>query len=164
MDGKASPNDYCSIAPGGKPLWDGPDPQDLPKQTVSSQANLNSLAGRFLAQINNEIEEVVVRFHGCYITVLDCAYGEEYTITLQTVDTPREIVWVNQPLYLRRSEGSYDSQTGVWEVNASFEPESPGDDGLTTDCPSFPALGGEIPSIDDEYLDTLGGAIITASS
>jgi len=160
-DGKASPSDYCSIAPGGKPLWDGPDPQDFPKQTVSSQANLNELCGRFLAQVNNPIEEVAVEFHGCYITVLDCAYGEEYTMTLQTVDTPREIVWVNKPLYLRHVEGTYDSISGTWEVNASFEPESDGDDGVTTECPSFPALGGDIPTIDPTELP---GAIITASS
>ena len=160
-DGKAAPSDYCSIAPGGKPLWGGPDPQDFPKQTVSSQAHLNSITGRYLAKVNNKVDEVSVGFHGCYITVLDCAYGEQQTITLQTVDTIRKIVWINKPLYLRHVEGVYDSLTGFWDVNASYEPESEGDDGVTTDCPSFPALGGDIPSID---ITELPGAIITASS
>jgi hypothetical protein len=161
-DNKAAPSDYCSIAPGGKPLWEGPDPQDFPAQTISSQANLNAITGRFLAKTNNEIEEVVLDFHGCYVTVLDAAYGEQYTMSLQATDTPRGFVWSNKPLYLRNVQANYDSKTGFWETNASFEAESDAISGETTDCPSYPSLGGEIPEIPIE--DDVQGALVTGSS
>jgi hypothetical protein len=81
--------DFCSIAPGGKPLYDGPSPQDFPKQTVSSQANLNAIIGRYEAKLNNPVGEIILRFHGAYNTVLDAAYGEEYIMDLQASENPR---------------------------------------------------------------------------
>jgi hypothetical protein len=154
--------EYCSIAPGGKPHWDGPDPQDFPKQTVLSQDHLNQITGRYLAKVNNEVPEVTVEFHGSYNTVLDIAYSEQYTISLQASETIRGISWSNKPLYCRHIQAIYDARLGSWEVNASFEPESLGDDGVTTECPSFPELGGEIPPL--ELPGDVPGALLTGAS
>ena len=154
--------DYCSIAPGGKPLWEGPDPQDYPKQTVSSQDDLNKICGRYEAKINNPFVEIVLEFHGMYNTVLDIAYGEEYLIDFQSTETPRAIVWSNKPLYCRHVQAVYDGSVGIWEVSASFEPENITTDGVYTECPSFPELGGAIPPVVEP--NDLPGALITGAS
>jgi hypothetical protein len=156
--------EYCSIAPGGKPLWQGPDPQDFPKQTVSSQDHLNQICGRYEAKINNPVIEVVVEFHGMYNTILDIAYEEKHTISLQTTETPREIVWANKPLYIRHIQAIYEALGGgggVWTVNASFEPENVTTDGVYTECPSFPLLGGSLP---DPPTVEQPGALLTGAS
>lgn len=154
--------EYCAIAPGGKPLWEGPDPQDFPKQTVASQDDLNKICGRYEAKVNNPFSEIAIEFHGMYNTVLDIAYGEEYLIDFQATETPREIVWSNKPLYCKHVQATYDASIGVWEVSASFEPENITTDGIYTECPSFPELGGAIPPV-IEPTD-LPGALITGAS
>ncbi len=169
-DGKPkSTGDFCAIAPGGKPLYDGPNPQDFPKQTVTSQANLNAIAGRYEAKINNPIGEIVLKFHGAYHTVLDCAYSEEFTMDLQASENPRGITWSDKPLYLRHVQAVYDSRMGAWEVHGSFEPENITTDGVTTECPSFPPLGGMIPDVPLPDVPSgpagaIPGALITGAS
>lgn len=161
-EGKPVGVDICSIAPGGKPLWRGPSPTDKPKQTVTDQNHLNQIAGRYEAKLNNPIQEFRIELHGNYVGVFDCAYGEQYEADLQASQNPRGLSWSNKPLYLRHTMAVYEGLTGFWNVNCSFEPEHSTDDGVTTNCPSFPALGGDIPDIPTD--DLIPGALMTGAS
>jgi hypothetical protein len=157
-DGVADIEDssWCFVAPGGKGDWDGPDPVDFPKQMFRSLTHGKEVAGRFFAKENNEFIEVRFQFTGpAYLPVLDFAYGEMYTTTMQTVDTPRGILWVLKPLYLRDVMAEYNAMAGSWQVNAAFEPEADGYNGVQTECPSFPPLGG-FPVFDFELPDPPG--------
>jgi hypothetical protein len=164
FDGEGKPVgvDICSIAPGGKPLWRGPSPTDKPKQTVTDQNHLNQIAGRYEAKLNNPIQEFRIELHGNYVGVFDCAYGEQYEADLQASQNPRGLSWSNKPLYLRHTMAVYEGLTGFWNVNCSFEPEHVTDDGIATNCPSFPALGGDIPDIPTD--DLIPGALMTGAS
>jgi len=155
--------DWCVIAPGGKPLHEGPNPIDFPAQIIPSLAYLKILAGRKLAKANNEVEEVRIAFSGDYLGVLEIVYDTDfYTMSLQASDMPRQIPWNAKPLFLRNIIARFSGETGPFVCNASFEPESPGIDGIETQCPSFPLLGGEIPPI--PIPDAAPGALITGSS
>lgn len=160
--------DWCVIAPGGKPLHEGPTPKEFPKQTIPSLQYLRELSGRYLAQTNNPIEEIRLDFAGDYLGVLDVAYDDAtYDISLASGDTPRGEVLTNHPLYCRNVAARWRSGDGVWIVEASFEPEAAGITGVETQCPSFPPLGGIIPPspfppAGSEF--TLPGALMTAAS
>lgn len=154
--------EFCSIAPGGKPHWDGANPQDFPKQTVTSQDHLNQITGRFLAKTNNEVPEVTLEFHGSYNTVLDIAYSEQYIMDLQASENIRGITWSNKPIFCRHIQAVYEASIGSWQVSASFEPESLGEDGVYTECPSYPPLGGLVPAL--PVATEAPGALITGAS
>jgi len=162
VDGKPDADEFCSIAPGGKPLWRGPSPQDKPKQTVSSQDHLNQIAGRHEAKINNPIEEFRIELHGNYLGVFDCAYSEQFTMDLQASQNPRGITWSDKPLYLRHVMATYNSMNTFWDMNCSFEPEHVTTDGVYTECPSFPPLGGNLPLLPPP--EEVPGALLTGAS
>lgn len=150
-DGQADIEDssWCFIAPGGKPDWDGPNPRDFPKQMFRSLTHGKEIAGRLFAKVNNPTRELRLGITGsAYIGVLDCAYDEQFTITLLASEHPRGIAWTNKPLYLRNVTATLEDKGGAWTINIALEPENPGFDGLETDCPSFPEIGGVIPEIE----------------
>ena len=153
---------HCAIAPGAKPTYDGPSPSSLDKQTVSSQSEMNEIAGRFFAQQNNHSPEYRVSFHGNYLMIFDPAYTEWWTTSLNTTETSRGISWSTKRLILRRVSGEYDNLTGFMRTSAIFEPEQDGNIGIETDCEGLPAdAGGEespIPAPED-----IGDALATTS-
>jgi hypothetical protein len=164
-EGIADAQAHCAIAPGGKPDWHGADPASLDFQTwndAAPAAHARAIAGRFFAAINNHYPEVRLEMAGNYSGVFEVAYPVCWTIDFQPTDLPKGISWVDKRLYCRNVMSIFDGQTGIMNVNTSFEADAPGFDGLSTECPSFPETGGEIPDIPTE--DDAGGALVTGAS
>lgn len=154
--------DYCAQAPGAFAHDGGANPSSLDNQLFLSQEHANEIAGRLDAQVNNPIPEVSITFQGNYLSVFEPLHSEFYTLTLQTGDTARG-VWTGQKkLILRHVDGELDSATGLIRATCTFEPEAVGHDGVATECPGLPELGGipDLPPIEAE----LGGALMTAAS
>jgi len=153
---------YCSMAPGALAGSEGEKVVTVERQTVASQAEINSVSGRYFAKENNILPELRWLFHGNYLSVIDFDSTEWYEIDINPADTVRNIGWPDVALILRNVAVKIEVDTGSLEVRATFEPEMAGIDGVTTECPGAPSdLGGGDPDID---LNLLPGAIITASS
>lgn len=161
-DGTAAAVAHCAIAPGGKPDWDGSDPISKDFQTFEDAAHARAIAGRLFATVNNTYPETRIEFVGNYAGVVEIAYPICWTIDIQNTDLPKGIAWVDKRLYCRNVSINFTSETGMMTVNAAFEADAPGFDGVTTECPSFPTTGGEVPDIPPE--DDSGGALVTGSS
>lgn len=162
-----STGDWCVIAPGGVGLEDGPAPKDFPRQIISSLNHLKELGGRFLARVNNPIEEIRIDFAGDYLGALDVAYDDAFwTISLQASDTPRGKAWTDKRLFCRNIVARFRGDEGMFHVSASFEVEADGIDGEETDCPGFPLLGGSIPTLPfpNGVPDSTPGALLTGAS
>ena len=163
FDGNGKPNvqALCAIAPGEKPDDDGPTPITVERQTFTGQTHANQIVGRVYARENNYFREVRVNFHGNYLGVLEPCLSEQWELSLLSTETPREIVWTDKPIYLRGVTVQFDHAQGRVSCSATFEPESDGNDGIHTDCPTWPDFGGDfdLPDYEDQ-----GGAIATASS
>ena len=64
-----------------------------------------------------------------------------------------------EAMVLRNVMARFSGATGLFECNASFEPEAAGITGVETECPSFPVLGGEIVPI--PIPEAAPGALLT---
>lgn len=131
---------FCAQAPGDWPSDYGGSTADFPRQVFRSQQHANKIAGRFFAKENNPYPEFRMTFHSNYFRYIDVAYNEAWTVTLTASDTTRQIIWVEKKLFLQSVEAKYDHETGHMYVNAVFEPEADGFDGVPYTCPSMPSL------------------------
>lgn len=125
---------YCAVAPtriranrGGKKNYDG--------LIVSSQADTNFLAGRFLAVDNNPIEEIRISFAGDY-SVVDIFPQRWWTTTVGSSDTLRGITLSNIRMVPRTVNLQLNAKEGACLVDAVFEAEAFGPDGIGVSCPS----------------------------
>lgn len=161
-DGDPAVSVHCAIAPGNNPDNDGPTPLQVEKQTFSDQTHANRVAGRYFAAENNPYPAVNFTFHGNYWGVLDVSRAEWWTLSLNSGDTPRGLIWTNKKMVLRSVKARISTANGTMQVDVTFEPEAEGVEGIVTDCPTYPDLPGEDPPPPDE--EELSGAIVTGSS
>lgn len=144
---------YCSVAPtrnragrGNKTNQDG--------MMVTSQGDANFLSGRFQATANNPIEEIRVQFAGDY-SVLDVFPQRWYTTTVTTEDTLRGITLTSIRMVPRTVNLQLNTKDGVCLVDAVFEAEAFGPDGITVACPT----GGTTPPVvEPTYPPRPGGS------
>lgn len=153
-----------STAPGTRPsAASGSRDATIDRQMVASQAQSNQVAGQIYAVENNEIEGIEVRFeHKNWLGVLDIAEMEWWRLgNVNSSDTPRGIVLTNQNMLCRQVSAKYDSRSGTISVNASFEAEVDGTDGVPYEFPDeVPEVGGDDPVI----TETETNAVWTAGS
>jgi hypothetical protein len=156
---------YCAMAPGALAGGEGEKVITVERQTIESQAEINAVAGRYFAETNNILPEFRWKFHGDYLSVLDFDATEWWEIDINTVDTIRGLALPDMALIFRGLAAKIDVDNGTVEINTTFEPESAGLDGVTTECPGPPSdLGGDTIVIDITYLNLLPGGIITGSA
>ena len=118
-----------------------------------------SSLGAFLADSNNEEPEIRINLSGNYLGTLGVHLAEFWTLTTASGDTVRDIAKTRN-LILRNVLATLDVANGTIFTVCTFESEAPGYDGIATDCPTFPDLGGDdftIPEPED-----LNGALVTA--
>lgn len=150
---------HCSVAPtrirgnrGSRKSVDG--------MIVSNQADADFLAGRFYATDNNPIEEVRVSFAGDY-SVLDVFPQRWYTTTVASDDTLRGVTYTDIRMVPRTVSLQLDTKNGVCLVDAVFEAEAFGPDGIAVTCPN----SGETPAADPPWPAspaTASGGTLTA--
>jgi hypothetical protein len=147
----------CASAPGLMPADEGESVAVLDRQTWINQAHADQIAGRLFAKENNEYGNIPMTFHGNYLGVFDMAYEQWYTMSLQSGDTERGVIWTAQKLMCRTVSVLLDTKTGATTVNATFEAEAAGLDGVPAYClDDIPDYGGIIPPIvDDDAPDAL---------
>jgi len=126
-----------SKAPGSAPGDIGPNTIDDERQVLDTQAQANALAGRVYAQANNLYPEARAKFAGNYLGALELVPQEWWTLTLTGTDNPRGISGTFK-LIPRNISAQYNPQAGSLIVDAAFEPEAAGVDGVTGDYPTTP--------------------------
>ena len=156
----------CVKAPSAEAADYGPNPVTMGQQTWVDGTDAAAVAGRVFSAANNLYKGVSFPFSGNYVGVLEPYLSEFWQMSMLSTENARGIVWTNKKMILREISVSFgydgDRFTGVILPTATFEPEAPSYVGSVTNCPSFPALGGEdfpVP-VDEEA----GGGLITASS
>lgn len=165
-DGKPNPDAYCAMAPGGVPDNDGPGSAKLERQVIRGQTHANQIVGQLHAMQNNPYIEYRVKFHGNYLPTIDIAYAEWFTRSLLATSNVREIVWTDKNLKLKTITAGIDVDRGSVTVNAVFETEVNGSDGVPTSCEMTaiaipPGTDYVIPDFD---IDGVHGALLTGSS
>lgn len=136
---------YCSLAPTKIREGQGSGKGNLDGMILEDQAHANRLSGRFHALANSEIEEVRIKFAGNY-SVLDVVPQRWWTLTLTGEDNPRGVSFTDLRLLPKVVSIQPEPENGVTLVEAVFEPETFGPDGVHTLCPSEGAVaagGGE---------------------
>lgn len=155
---------YCSLAPWYIPNWGGgAATTNFERQTVRSQAHMNSLTGRSYAKINNQFPRITHAWRGDFLGVLNMHFEEFWTITIQTTDNPKNLVFVDENLILRSLECAIDVANGAMTLNTTWEPEAAGLDGVTAVCPEIEIDIGGLPPFDWSEVTLLPGTIVTGS-
>lgn len=133
-------NAYCAKSPGEVPIFPGSGTLNIDRQVLEDQDHANWLAGRHHARANNPYPEVRLSMPGGWIGLLDIARQGWWTITLDGTETARGIVWTDKKLILRTVSFDIDPLNGGLSIEATFEPEALGPDGVPMACIS------ELPS------------------
>lgn len=155
---------YCSLAPWYIPHWGGgAATSNFERQTVRSQAHTNQITGRVYAKLNNPFPELSWAWRGDYLALLNMHFEEFWTITIQTTDNPKSLVFADDKIILRNVECNIDVKTGSMVINTTWETEADGLDGVTAVCPELNIDIGGLPPIDWSELELLPGTIITSS-
>jgi hypothetical protein len=131
---------------------------------VASQAHSNQMAGQIFAVENNPIENVQAQWENKnWLGVLDIADQEWWQIeNINPADTPRGITLANQNIICRQVSAKYSSRQGTLSINASFDAEVDGVDGVPYDFPDeVPDVGGDDPVIEEGVE---ANAVVTAGS
>ena len=131
-------NAYCAKSPGHVPEQSGPGFVEVLNQTVASQDQTNSLAGRIDARENNHDPEARIDLDGIWAAVLDVALQEWYTLSLAAADTTRGVVWTDRKLVLRQVNNRIDPANGYIGSEAIYEPEALGPVGIGDPCVELP--------------------------
>jgi hypothetical protein len=166
-DGKVGNDEveaYCSLAPWYIPNWGGgAATTNFERQTVRSQAHMNELTGRSYAKINNPFPRIAHAWFGDFLGLLNMHFEEFWTITIQTTDNPKNLVFSNENIILRSIECTIDVPNGTMTINTTWEPEAAGLDGVTAVCPDIEIDIGGLPPFDWSETNLLPGTIITVS-
>jgi hypothetical protein len=144
-----------SKAPGESQAPFGGSLMPVERQILASQSQANELAGRCLAKQNNTFTEVNFSFNGIWAGYLDLVPQNWFTLSLNSQDTNRGIVWNSQKLVPRSITNSFSSGAFISEV--TFEKEAFGFDGVSG------VYSSSVPESTGEFGSNLGG-LITASS
>ncbi len=156
---------FCSLAPWYTPHGRGGSAtSNFERQTIRSQAHMNEITGRVYAKVNNTFPTFSHAWRGDYLALLNMHFEEFWTITVQTTDNPKSLVFVAQKLILRSIECTISVESGSMTLNSTWEPEAPGLDGVTAICPELDLdIGGLPPITWEEAPAFLAGTIITSS-
>ncbi len=139
-------NAFCAIH-GEIAYADGSQYKTLHKLMVSSQAQLNQITGRIMAQANNRLKEVGITFAGNWASALT-TFPQEWTrITLTGAETGnlRGVKLNNARCVPRRIERTYNEELGMSRTVIYFEAEAFGPDGIFVACPQMPSVPFEPP-------------------
>jgi hypothetical protein len=155
---------YCSLAPWYIPGWGGgASAATFQFQTVRSQQHLDEITGRKYGQINNPYPSFRWAWRGDYLDVLNMDYEEFWTITIQTVDNRKGLVFSSQKIILVNIEATITAD-GTILVNTTWEPEAAAYPGVPAVCPEIEFdLGGLEPPDWNEWPTLLPGTIVTSS-
>lgn len=155
---------YCSLAPWHVPGWGGGESAaTFQLQTVRSQTHLNEITGRRYGQLNNPYPSFKWAWRGDFLDVLNMDFEEFWTITIQTVDNRKGLVFSSQKIILRNIEATIDADTGTILLNTTWEPEAAAYPGVAAICPEIDFdLGGDPPDW-NEWPSLLPGTIVTSS-
>jgi hypothetical protein len=157
---------YCCLAPWYLPNHKGGQgTASFERQTVLSQANLNELTGRVYGRSNAPYERFTWGTRGLFFReFLRLEYEEFWTVSIQTVDNIKSLVFNTQKIMLRNVECQIDVFNGVMTTNTSWEPEVESQDAVTAICPEIDISIDGIPPEDwEEPPGLLPGTIITSS-
>jgi len=130
IGGVATP--LISKAPGEVPDIKGQQSYVVERLVLSSQSELNFIAGRLHAQLNRELYEVKISFSGNY--PLDIAHQEWFRITFPT--DVRGISYVNQQIICRSVTDVIDMKAGTCLSEGIFELRVYSTDGLEDAYPT----------------------------
>jgi hypothetical protein len=128
------PEAIYSLAPGDQYHTGGVEKVDGIR--ADSQSESNSLAGLYLANLNNIWREVSIPVWNWRI--FDIAPQEYTTLTLVAADTRRGVEWSAQKLICRSVVIEYDHEANAVKVDPVFEKDSFGPAGITGDYPDEP--------------------------
>lgn len=141
---------YLSGAPGVAPHYAG-DAQNISGLVVSSQGQLNTLAGNALARANAEFPNVDLDMAGDY-RLLDIAPIERVRMNLSVAENHRGFEWNNKGFFI--SEVAYDFEPeSQWLRNSvTLEEETSGEPGDTIIIPTeAPYQDWKLPSWDIDF-------------
>lgn len=125
---------YCSVAPTNVRETVGSSVGGMDGMVVADQNHINRLTGLQLALDNRVIEEIRLSLAGDY-SFIDVFPQQWYEITLAAGDTPRGIAETIR-LVPRSITQTLDPKNGMLLVDAVFEPETTGPDGIYDQCPT----------------------------
>lgn len=128
---------FLSGAPGDAQFYRG-GVQRNSGLVLSSQAQLNELAGNMLARENAEFPEVDVPLAGDY-RFIDIAPQERVTMTLAATDTHRGFIWNGKNFITAGVSFDYDPENQIMFTDLSLREETYGEEGASTiDIPEDP--------------------------
>lgn len=126
------------------------------QQMMTDQAGSNRLAGQVYAVENNKYPEIRLTFSGYYLGVLDFALQEWWQINVASGDTVRGVVLTDQNMICRDLTVQFQLELGMIRVQATFVPETDGQDGVAYEWPdTTPDPGGEPPTIPEAAAQAL---------
>lgn len=126
---------YCAIAPSRIGYTAGQSPTGHDGLVLSGQSMANLLSGRFLAIANTPIEELRCAFAGDY-SAIDMFPQRWWRASFAAGDTARGIEGTDLLFVPRSMTQSIDVENGLLTVDAIFEPEALGPNGVSDPCPS----------------------------
>ncbi len=156
---------FCSLAPFYIPNYrGGPATTNFERQTVLSQAHMNELTGRVYGKANAVFPTFSFAWRGDYLWFFNQHFEEFWTITIQTTDNVKGLVFPNQKMILRNVECTINASSGLMAINTTWEPEVESLDGVTAICPELNIdLDGVPPDEWNEFPGFLPGTIVTSS-
>jgi len=128
--------------PGNAPAYHGKVDR-IQGLALSSQADLNKMAGNLYAFKNSQYPNVEYKFRSSYWN-LDIAPQEQIKITMAAGDSPFNVAWTNKSFAIRSIDRSYVDRTIIPRV------------GLVEITQGFPATTIVIPAI-PPVINTEGG-------
>jgi len=156
--------DVAPLGATSPSIWQSPfgsSEVHLEGQMFTTQLQANQLSGQIFSTQNNEYPEIRVNLHGNYWGVLETALMEWWQFNVNAPDSPRQIVLIDQNAICRTINASLNFQAGTISVNATFEPETDGTDGVPYQWPTdAPIAGGGDEPVPTEETS----AIATAAS
>lgn len=132
-----------SCAPGDTPSYKGGIDQ-VEGFILTSQAQLNRLVGNVFAYENSRFPEVTFSMAGAYKN-MDIAPIEMAQLNMDATDTPRGIVFVNEPFHITAVEWEYRPSTKSLIQVPHFAQLTNGTNGVTIPVPKPPKGGNNVP-------------------
>jgi len=169
FDFSAGSTAYLSGAPGTAPAYRG-RVERLQGHALTNQAQLNTLCGNLFAYRNAKYPSVMINLVGNYRN-LDIAPQELVSLSIESTENPRGIIWNGKPFHITEIRWVYDAREGFMHPSIILHEVTQGSAGTTIAIPALPPSSGEdgggfdipplyIPEFPTISIPSLGGVDI----
>lgn len=144
-----------SKAPGDIPYRTG-DRVQKTGQVFTSDLEGRERAGRILAAANNPYRDIRVRFNGNWSGIVDISPQEWWTANFTAWENGLSERWVNVKMFCKSVTYTYAPDSGTVTVDAVFEREAFGPDGVDDPYPgNLPNPGGAVVTYETGSISTI---------